>query len=254
MAKRLTDTTKWNDSWFTELPMDMKLVWIYILDTCDHAGVYKVNLKLLKFQTGTEKTDTEIIEYLKERIYIKSDKWFIPKFIMFQYKNFFTSKTPAIISAKELLISHNIIQRDDNVLPIINKELNNPSITLIEGLNNDYIRTKDKDKSIDINKNIDKDKMKAVYNAPDIPVIEDTDIDYMIDETDIELTRPMLERVIDKFLAIDSRFKLQSVMSEIDEDYGGFDNLIEMYLPNDTSAQMKWKGQLQQYKNGIYAN
>ena len=146
MAKRLTDTTKWNDSWFTELPMDMKLVWIYILDTCDHAGVYKVNLRLLKFQTGTERTDTEIIEYLKERIYIKADKWFIPKFIMFQYKNFFISKTPAIISAKELLISHNIIQPNDNVLPIITKELDNPYTTLNKGLDNDCIRTKDKDK------------------------------------------------------------------------------------------------------------
>jgi hypothetical protein len=103
-------------------------------------------------------------------------------------------------------------------------------------------------------KGIDKDKLTAVYNAPDTTIIEDTNVDYMIDETDIELTRPMLERVMDKFLAIDSRFKLQSVMSEIDEDYGGFDNLIELYLPNDTSAQMKWKGQLQQYKNGIYAN
>jgi hypothetical protein len=108
---------------------------------------------------------------------------------------------------------------------------------------------KEKEKGIDI----DKEKALQVYNAPDVDIIEDTNVDYMIDETDIELTRPMLERVMDKFLAIDSRFKLQSVMSEIDEDYGGFDNLIEMYLPNDTSAQMNWKKQLQQYKNGIYA-
>lgn len=161
MAKRLTDTTKWNDSWFTDLPMDMKLVWIYILDTCDHAGVYKVNLKLLKFQTGTERTDIEIIEYLKERIYIKADKWFIPKFIMFQYKNFFTSKTPAIISAKELLISHNIIQPNDNVLPIITKELNNPYITLNKGLDNDYGRAKDKDKDKDKDIVINNDMSKA---------------------------------------------------------------------------------------------
>lgn len=103
------------------------------------------------------------------------------------------------------------------------------------------------------NVNDNKDKLLQVYKADDTPVIEDTDVDYMVDETDIELTRPMLERVMDKFLAIDSRFKLMSVMSEIDEDYGGFDNLIEMYLPNDVSAQMNWKKQLQQYKNGIYA-
>ena len=63
----------------------------------------------------------------------------------------------------------------------------------------------------------------------------------------------MLERVVDKFIAVNSRFKFQSVMREIDEDYGGFDNLIEMYLPNDTSAQNNYKKQLQQYKNGIYA-
>jgi hypothetical protein len=99
----------------------------------------------------------------------------------------------------------------------------------------------------------DKNKLTAVYNAPDIIEIENSNVDYMIDETDIELTMPMLERVMDKFLAIDGRFKFQSVMSEINEDYGGFDNLIELYLPNDISAQNKWKGQLQQYKNGIYA-
>lgn len=98
----------------------------------------------------------------------------------------------------------------------------------------------------------DKDKLTAVYNAPDVEVIEDTNVDYMIDETDIELTRPMLERIIDKFIGVDSRFKLQSVMSEINEDYGGFDNLIEMYLPNDTSAQNNFKNKLNQYNNAIF--
>jgi len=98
-----------------------------------------------------------------------------------------------------------------------------------------------------------KDKLLEVYNAPDIIEIENTDVDYMIDETDIEITRPMLERIIEKFIAVDSRFKLQSVISEINEDYGGFDNLIEMYLPNDISAQNNYKNKLKQYKNGIYA-
>ena len=101
---------------------------------------------------------------------------------------------------------------------------------------------------------IDKDKLTAGYNAPDKIEIEDTDVDYMIDETEYEITKPMLETIINKFLKVDSRFKFMSLMSEIDEDYGGFDNLIEMYLPNDTSAQNNWKKQLQQYKNGIYAN
>jgi len=41
-------------------------------------------------------------------------------------------------------------------------------------------------------------------------------------------------------------------LREIDEDFGGFQNLIEMYLPNDTSAQKNYIKKLNQYKDGIY--
>jgi hypothetical protein len=173
MPKRLTDSNKWNDNWFNELPPDVKLIWLYILDTCDHAGVYKVSFKLIRFNTGTERSETEIIEYLKDRIYIADDKWFIPKFITFQYKNFFTSKTPAIVSARELLISHKIIKSNDNVLPMVNKQLSNDSITLIEPLSNDYIRTKDKDMNmdIDIDKYIDEDIDEYNYIKPNSNIV-----------------------------------------------------------------------------------
>lgn len=173
MAKRLTDSNKWNDNWFNELSAEMKLVWIYILDTCDHAGVYKVSFKSIRFYTGTKATENEIIECLKERIYIvdNGNKWFIPKFITFQYKNFFVSNAPVIKSARELLISHNIIQPNDNVLPIITKELYKGYLTIDKGLDNDYITTKDKDK--DNNKDNNMDKVKATDNVMDIVLDSD---------------------------------------------------------------------------------
>ena len=127
--------------------------------------------------------------------------------------------------------------------------INNPKQSTIVKNNPNNLKDKDKDKE----KDKEKEKMLAVYTAPFIPEIENTEVDYMIDETDIELTKPMLERVIDKFISVDSRFKFQSVMSEINEDYGGFDNLIELYLPNDTTAQQNYKNKKQQYQNGIYA-
>lgn len=102
-------------------------------------------------------------------------------------------------------------------------------------------------------KGIDKDKLLAVYTAESLPEIENTDIDYMIDESDYEITRPMLDRIIEKFIAVDNRFKFQSVMREIDEDYGGFQNVIELYLPNETSAHNNYLNKLKQYQNGIYA-
>jgi len=174
MAKRLTDSTKWNDNWYSNLPMDIKLVWNYLLDTCDHAGVYKVNLKLLRFQTDCERTETEIIEYLKERIYIKGDKWFIPKFITFQYKNFFTSNTPAIKSARELLLSHCIIEPSDNSFDKINKELSKPSITLIEPLSNGYLTTKDKDMDTDMGTDMDKSMSMNKNMGTDMDEFMDT--------------------------------------------------------------------------------
>jgi len=81
----------------------------------------------------------------------------------------------------------------------------------------------------------------------------DEDEDEIEDENNTSVyTRNMLERIIDKFIAVDSRFKLNAVMTEINEDYGGFDNLLEMYLPNDISAQTNFKNQLKQYQNGIF--
>jgi hypothetical protein len=171
MAKRLTDSNKWNDSWFTNLPMDIKLVWIYLLDTCDHAGVYKTNIRLLKFQTGSERTEEELIEFFKERIYITGDKWFIPKFVTFQYKNFFTNNAPAVKSARELLVNHSIIKPNDNSF-----------ITLKQPLLNPYIRTKDKDMDTDkdkaIDKNTDKNKRIADNTVNILANANSLDIDY----------------------------------------------------------------------------
>jgi len=171
MAKRLTDSNKWNDSWFTNLPMDIKLVWIYLLDTCDHAGVYKTNIRLLKFQTGSERTEEELIEFFKDRIYITSDKWFIPKFVNFQYKNFFTNNAPAVKSARELLINHSIIKPNDNSFITITEPLLNPSI-----------RTKDKDMDTDkdkaIDNNTDKNKRMVMNTVNILANANSLDIDY----------------------------------------------------------------------------
>jgi hypothetical protein len=76
-----------------------------------------------------------------------------------------------IKSARELLISHNIIQPNDNVLPIITKELYKGYLTIDKGLDNDYITTKDKDK--DNNKDNNMDKVKATDNVMDIVLDSD---------------------------------------------------------------------------------
>lgn len=87
MAKRFTDTEKWKDEWFLELEPLMKILWLYMLDTCDHAGVWKVNFKLASYSIGTVLDRQSAIKALGDRIQVVSlDKWHIPKFITYQQK------------------------------------------------------------------------------------------------------------------------------------------------------------------------
>lgn len=86
MAKRLTDSNKWDDPFFIDLSAQYKLLWIYILDKCDHAGIFKWSNRLVKFNLDTEYDVVKVFEIFGKRIVkITNEKWFIPKFIEFQY-------------------------------------------------------------------------------------------------------------------------------------------------------------------------
>lgn len=85
MAKRFTDTDKWKRPWFTELPDRAKLVWIYIVDNCDHAGFWPADFKLLSFQTGKKTTKEQFESWFGDKVVAVNDKYFIPSFVNFQY-------------------------------------------------------------------------------------------------------------------------------------------------------------------------
>lgn len=86
MPKRFTDTGKWQDEWFMDLPAKYKLFYLYLLDNCDHAGVWKVNLRLAEFHIGEQIFAEEIHELFAGRVIeFKQGYWFLVKFIKFQY-------------------------------------------------------------------------------------------------------------------------------------------------------------------------
>ena len=95
MAKRFTDTSKWKDTWFQDLPNKYKLFWIYLLDECDAAGLWKPNIRLAQFQVGEPFEESELKRVFAGRIIITEDNyWFIPKFITFQYGELSTNSKP----------------------------------------------------------------------------------------------------------------------------------------------------------------
>tara|TARA_R110001592_G_scaffold149918_6_gene375524 strand:+ start:251 stop:1012 length:762 start_codon:yes stop_codon:yes gene_type:complete len=86
VAKRFTDTDKWKKKWIRELSPEMKLFWFYLLDNCDHAGIWEVDIELAAFQIKVELDESEILNTFNRKIVtFKPGKWFVPKFIVYQY-------------------------------------------------------------------------------------------------------------------------------------------------------------------------
>lgn len=87
MAKRFTDTNKWRKEFIRGLQGPYKLLWIYILDECDHAGIWNVEMDVASIRIGYNVTITDSIKYFGNHIipFDNNTKWFIPDFIDFQY-------------------------------------------------------------------------------------------------------------------------------------------------------------------------
>lgn len=83
--KRFTETAKWEDPWYRRLAPELKLLWQWLLDSCDHAGVIEVDLELASFQIGIQ-YPLDTLSKFGERVQkLDCGKHFIPKFIPFQY-------------------------------------------------------------------------------------------------------------------------------------------------------------------------
>ena len=92
MAKRMTDTDKWKKRFLRELQPQHKLLWFYILDDCNHAGIWEVDLEVASLRIGESlecdiPAEDMLPKSFLEKIIVfdNGDKWFIPEFIDFQY-------------------------------------------------------------------------------------------------------------------------------------------------------------------------
>lgn len=85
MAKRMTDTRKWGKQWFRMLSPKLKCAWLFLLDECDHAGIWDVDLQSMEFHIGAELKLSELTDNFDVNL-IAADKLEISDFIEFQYK------------------------------------------------------------------------------------------------------------------------------------------------------------------------
>ena len=87
MAKRMTDTDKWKKRFVRELEPQHKLLWFYILDDCNHAGIWEVDIEVASIRVGFDLTQDDLTLLFGDKVisFDNGDKWFIPDFIEYQY-------------------------------------------------------------------------------------------------------------------------------------------------------------------------
>jgi len=142
MANRFTDSRKWDDPWFRKLPCKYKAFFIFLLDKCNHAGIWKVDFESAEFHIGENMVKSEVLEVMNGRIVELKEKWFIPKFINFQYQ----------VNGPEDLNPNNRVHK--SVIDLLTKE------GAYKGLIRGVQGCKDKDMDMDKDKDVVIDKVK----------------------------------------------------------------------------------------------
>lgn len=146
MSKRFTDTEIWEQDWFLEMPNEYKLFYFYVKDSCDHAGIFKVNLTSFCLLNKTEINSEKALKYFnkdKQRIIkLSTTKWYLQDFFVYQYGTTFNINNRVHKSAETILNTNNL------------------TLSSIRGLKEVNDRVKDKDKDKDIDKEENKDVKK----------------------------------------------------------------------------------------------
>lgn len=108
--KRFTATEKWSDKWFRSLPRDVKLAFYYVIENCDSAGVWEADYDLANFCIGGEPLDWDaVLIALGDKAHVMPNgKWFLTKFIEFQYGKLSEDCKPHL-SVIRTLQNHGII-------------------------------------------------------------------------------------------------------------------------------------------------
>lgn len=82
--KRFSDSERFDDPWYCELPVVMKVAWEFVRAKCDHAGVWNPNFRLADFQIG-ETVDWDKFRVLcGDRIKTIPTGWLIVDFVKMQ--------------------------------------------------------------------------------------------------------------------------------------------------------------------------
>ena len=140
MAKRFTDTEKWKKPFIRGLQGAYKLLWLYICDDCDHAGIWQVDIEVAQIRIGEKIDSKEAVKSFDEKIIIfdKGNKWFIPSFLEFQYPSGLNPDNRAHNSVIILLEKYSLIISKDK--PLISPLKGAMDMDMVKDMDKDMVK------------------------------------------------------------------------------------------------------------------
>lgn len=94
--RRFTETNKWDDPWFRGLAGAHKLVFLYIIDRCDNAGFWEIDMESVRFHTKLEERHLEGALKGLERGIVERDGWcWVKNFLKHQKNDRLNPANPA---------------------------------------------------------------------------------------------------------------------------------------------------------------
>lgn len=87
MTKRFCDTELWHKDWFLKLSVELRMLYMYLKDNCDCAGIYELNTMLASFILGHDVTIDDFLklnEHKKIIEVIDDNHLYLCDFVLFQ--------------------------------------------------------------------------------------------------------------------------------------------------------------------------
>lgn len=105
IAKRFTNTDKWDDDWFLDLPPIMKCVWEYLRDNCDGGtGFMKISFTRMSRDIKGEVSRELFDSSFSERVHwFKADELWLPGYLFEQFKNLSPTNKAHVNMARKVI-------------------------------------------------------------------------------------------------------------------------------------------------------
>lgn len=157
MGKRFTDTEKWKKPFIRGLQAPYKLLWLYICDDCDNAGIWQVDIEVAEIRVGEQLNLQKALEVFGDKVIPidNGSKWFIPSFIEFQYPSGLSENNKAHTGIIKIL------EKYQNQIDLF-KPLTSPL---------HWAMDMDKEQDKEMDKEMEQDKDKVKRQKPKIEVI-----------------------------------------------------------------------------------